>query len=247
MTRSGDLAVVVTGASSGIGYATARAFSAVGARTLLVGRDDARLQDAAEHIPGSVEVVADVTDPAGVERIVSTATAALGGIDVLVNNAGAFATAGLRDVDLADLDALLQTNIVAPVTLTQAALGNIEERQGAIVNVTSTYGHRPAPGASVYAASKAALESLTRSWALELAPRAIRVNAIAPGPTETPILRRSGLSADEAARHEQVIAEQVPLRRLAHPDEIASTAVHLALHPYITGETISVDGGLSVA
>ena len=241
------LAVVVTGASSGIGRATAAAFAMRGAATLLVGRDAERLDDAAGSIPDAVALRADLTAPHAADLVVAAALDAFGRIDVLVNNAGAFATAPLAGTDEHLLATLLQTNVTAPAALARAALPTLAASRGSIVNVSSTFGHRAAPGASAYAASKAALESLTRSWSVELADKGIRVNAVAPGPTATPILQRAGLTPEQAADHERDMIRRVPLARLGAPEEVAEVIVDIAISPYVTGQVLAVDGGLSVA
>src|SRR5690606_14740569 len=144
---------------------------------------------------------------------------------------------------------LFATNILGPTLLSQAALPSLKASKGSIVNVSSTFGHKAAPQISHYAASKAALEHLTRCWALELAPFHIRVNAVAPGPTETEILARSGLSNDAIDELKRAEAKQVPLQRRGTPEEIAAWIVNLS-NPeatWITGQVIAVDGGLSIA
>nr|WP_255553176.1 SDR family oxidoreductase [Ktedonobacter sp. SOSP1-52] len=122
------------------------------------------------------------------------------------------------------------------------------ESKGAIVNISSTYGHRPTAQGTYYAASKAALEQLTRCWALELASRGIRVNAVAPGPTETPILQQAGLSASTIETIEQDESTSIPLGRRGTPEEVASWIVSLAdpVATWLTGQVITVDGGLEL-
>lgn len=143
---------------------------------------------------------------------------------------------------------IFATNVLGPTLLARAALPHLRATRGNIVNVSSTFGHKPAAGVSHYGASKAALEHLTRSWALELASSGVRVNAVAPGPTETPMLERSGVPADALAAIKADEVKRIPLGRRGEPAEVAHWIVALAdpAAAWVTGQVVGVDGGLGV-
>jgi NAD(P)-dependent dehydrogenase (short-subunit alcohol dehydrogenase family) len=152
-------------------------------------------------------------------------------------------------VTVAQIEPILAVNVLAPSLLAAAALPHLATTRGTIVNISSTFGHRPAVGLSHYAASKAALEQLTRCWALELAPQGIRVNAVAPGPTESEALARMmSLSAAQAMTVKEQERQRIPLGRRGEPHEIASWIVRLAdpTSEWVTGQVIAVDGGLGL-
>ena len=244
-----DRVVVITGGGTGIGRAAAIQFAAAGAWVLVTGRRADPLEETALTSNRIVPVAGDLLQTSDLDRVIAAATRRWGRIDALVNNAGAFVQRPLHEIDETLVTSLFATNVLVPSLLCRAALPHLKATQGSIVNVSSTFGHKAAPQIAHYAASKAALEHLTRCWALELAPDRVRVNAVAPGPTETDILASSGLPATEIDRIKSEEAEQIPLRRRGTAEEVAAWIVRLAspAASWMTGQVIAVDGGLSIA
>ncbi|MET7603120.1 SDR family oxidoreductase [Streptomyces avermitilis] len=237
--------VLVTGAGTGIGWATARAFAAEGARVVAVGRREAPLAETAEGHPGITPLPADITAEDGPARIIDTVLDTHGRLDVLVNNAAIVGTESLATYTRTSIEPLLATNLVAPVLLTQAALPALTGSRGVIVNVSTSVGQRAWPGNSLYAATKTALELLTRSWAVELAPRGIRVSAVAPGAIATPIGRHSGFTPEQSAAIREWQLAHTPLGRIGRPEEVAWAITRLAAPDasFVTGVVLPVDGG----
>jgi NAD(P)-dependent dehydrogenase (short-subunit alcohol dehydrogenase family) len=235
-----DRVVVVTGGGSGIGRATARMFAARGDQVVVVGR---RREPLAETGAGE-PLVADVAD---VDTIAGFVRERYGRLDVLVNNAGIVRGGPLGTITARDVDELLATNLVAPVMLTQALLPLMSDG-AVVVNVSTAVGQRGWPSNSVYPAAKAALESLTRSWAVELAPRGIRVVAVAPGAIDTPIGVNQGWSPEKVSAVRAWQVAHTPLGRVGEPGEVAWAIVGLASAEagFVTGVVLPVDGGAVV-
>ncbi|WP_280871655.1 SDR family oxidoreductase [Streptomyces sp. MJP52] len=241
--------VVVTGAGTGIGRATARAFAAEGARVLAVGRRAEPLEETAAGHDRITPLAADITADGGPELIVRTVLETHGRLDVLVNNAGIVRSGALGTLTPETIAPQLATNLVAPVLLARAALASLEASGGVIVNVSTSVGQRAWPGSSVYAATKAALETLTRSWAVELAPRGVRVVAVAPGAVDTPIGEHQGLTPEQMAAVREWQLAHTPLGRIGRPQEVAWAITRLAAPAasFVTGVVLAVDGGAVVA
>lgn len=247
MLRCEGKVVLVTGAQQGIGRATALAFAHEGADVVLNYLDDpAAAEAAAAEIRAagrrSLPVQGDVSRAADVERLVAAAERELGGLDVLVNNAGIFPRSPLLELTEQDWDRVHAVNLKGAFLCVQAVARRLVARNaaGAIVNLASSAAYRGAPRGAHYVASKAGVVGLTRAAALELAPLGVRVNAVAPGLTDTAQPRAGHGEAELAA-----MGLQVPLGRMARPADVAAVTVFLASDEarHITGQVVHVNGG----
>ena len=234
---------VVTGSTGGIGLEVVRLLVAEGARVVTCGRSEAPSVGEALH------VVTDLREPAAPEALVEEAVAALGSLDVLVNNVGGAVQARFEDVADEDWDAMWQLNVMSYVRAIRAALPHLRASRGAIVNVSSTAGKRPSTGMPHYSVTKAAVLSLSRLVADLYAGDGIRCNAVTPGPTATEAwLGEGGLADQQGGDRDEVLAKVGagrPLGRLAEPAEIAAVIAFLASQraSYVTGAAWSADGG----
>jgi len=238
--------VMVTGATSGIGRAVARAFRSNGARVAAVGRNEVALNELyAADGNEALRIPADVTDVDVSRRVVADVIRTFGRLDVLVNAAGHISTGTIENTDLVAWDALMNVNLRAPFQLMQLCVPHLIETNGNIVNISSVTGLRSFPGVLAYCVSKAALDQLTRCAALELAAKKVRVNAVNPGVVVTDIHKRGGM--DEKAYIEFLEHSRTthPLGRVGNPSEIADLVLFLASEKasWITGATYSIDGG----
>jgi NAD(P)-dependent dehydrogenase (short-subunit alcohol dehydrogenase family) len=239
--------VIVTGAGTGIGRAVAELLLERGGRAVVVGRRESVLRElAADHDSDRVDVVvADLAQPGAAAEVVAAATDRFGAVHGVVNNAGLARFAALEEASDRDFERMLAINVRAPAALIRAALPQLRKDRGAVVNVSSVGGALAMPGRSFYGAGKAALNSLTRSLARELAPD-VRVNAVLPGPVDTPMWDDMGLDGPGSDALRAGLLAATPLGRFGRPDEIAGWVCHL-LDPlasgWVTGALIPVDGG----
>ncbi|GAA3061015.1 SDR family oxidoreductase [Pseudonocardia yunnanensis] len=230
---------LVTGGTAGIGLESARLLAQEGADVVITGRDVKRGKKAIDaiHEPGSVRfVAADLSNLDSVGELVRQA----GPVDIIVNNAGSFPVAATVEQQVDSFERIFDTNVRGAYFLVaQLAPHMLDRGRGSIINITSIAASKGIPGASAYSASKAALTSLTRTWAAEFGPSGVRVNAVSPGPTRTDgVLLEWGESIED-------IAKTLPLGRTARAHEIAEAVLFLASPrtSYVTGTTIHVDAG----
>jgi NAD(P)-dependent dehydrogenase (short-subunit alcohol dehydrogenase family) len=246
-TLHGETALI-TGGGSGLGLGMARCLTAAGARVVLMGRTEPALQAAvAELGERAACVVHDVTDLDRTAQAFDAACAQAGApVSILINNAGNHIKKAAVDTTPAELELMLQTHVVAAHTLTRAALpGMLERRHGSILFTASMAALFGIPYVSAYSAAKAALVGLTRALAGEVGAHGVRVNAIAPGWIESPMLRKS-LDGDDQRRRK--ILDRTPLQRFGDPEDIGWAAVYLCSPAgrFVTGAVLPVDGGASV-
>lgn len=240
--------VIVTGASSGIGAATAVFLSRLGAKLSLTGRNVENLQkvskDCEPNTP-TFSVTADLTKEADIENIVKKTIDHYGQIDVLVNNAGIIETGTIENTSLAQYDRLMNTNVRSIYYLTMLAVPHLLKTKGNIVNVSSVNGIRSFPGVLAYNVSKASVDQFTRCVALELAPKGVRVNCVNPGVILTELQKRGGMNDEQYAAFLARTKDTHALGRPGKPDEVAATIAFLAsdLASNITGASVPVDGG----
>src|SRR5215471_8056520 len=234
---------IVTGATSGIGMATARKFAEQGGKVAAAGRK----KEVLSKIAGAnvktyaVDLLNERDTAAFVKRVLGD----LGGIDILVNAAGIIANGTIENTTLADYDIMMNINVRSIFQLIQLALPSIIERKGNIVNVSSVTGLRAFPNVLAYCVSKAAIDQLTRCAALELAPKGVRINAVNPGVVRTNLHRNSGMNEDTYSAFVERSKTTHPLGRVGEAEEIADLILFLASSKagWITGGTYSIDGG----
>lgn len=247
MTRFQGKSVLVTGGTSGIGLATAKAFAAEGARVVVTGRDEAALEEARRVLGADAVVVRnDAGSVAAARELAAVIRQANITLDAVFINAGAAKFAPFTDVDEALWDATFNTNVKGAYFQIQSLVPLLNKGASIVIN-GSINAHIGMPGSSVYAASKAAVISLAKTLSAELLPRGVRVNVVSPGPVQTPLYGKLGMDAAALEATAAQILNQVPLGRFGTPEEIAATVLHLSSpeSAFIVGTEIIADGGMS--
>ncbi len=243
-----DKVFIVTGASSGIGRATARMAAERGANVVAVARREGELKSLASSTPDAFEIIpADVTDEENRKRIVEQVLRRFGAIDVLVNAAGIIANGTIENTTLEQWDTMFDINLRSLFHLTQLCLPSLLSRKGNIVNVSSVTGIRAFPNVLAYCVSKAGVDQFTRCVALEMGSKGVRINAVDPGVVVTNLHRRGGMQEDSYAKFLEHSKTTHPIGRVGQPEEVAELILFLASERagWITGASFSIDGGRS--
>lgn len=247
MSKLAGKTAIITGATSGMGLDTAKLFLQEGAKVVLTGRSQAKLDALKDQLTGDYLLVkADASSLEDSKALIAQTLATFGKIDILFLNAGIFKALPIGMLSEEIFDEIYNINVKGPLFTVNEAVSSINEG-GTIIFNTSVSNVKGMPGVSIYGSSKASLRSIVRTLATELAGKNIRVNAISPGPIETPIYSKTNLSNEEIEGFAAGIAGQVPLGRFGKGDEVAKTALFLASDDasYITGSEIPVDGGMA--
>ncbi|NNE65280.1 MAG: SDR family oxidoreductase [Pyrinomonadaceae bacterium] len=244
--------VIVTGASSGIGYRTALLFASRGSKVTACGRNEkalGALRDECAEMEGEIRIhLSDLRESTQLDRLVGDTVDAFDGIDVLVNSAGIIGNGTIETTETEDWDRMMDINLRSVFQLTSLCVPYLKESEGAIVNVSSVAGPRAFPNVLAYCVSKAGLDQLTRCAALELAEDKVRVNAVNPGVVVSNLHKRSGLDEEEYEAFLEHSKTTHPLGRVGQPEEIADLIYFLASDNagWITGGTFEIDGGRSL-
>jgi len=237
---------VITGGNSGIGFATAKKFKDEGATVVITGRSEEKVKQAAAEL-GVEGIVADVEDLSSIDRLVEQVKNTYGAIDSLFVNAGVFVPSPLGHIEEASYDYQMGINLKGAIFTLEKFLPVLKEG-ASVINLSSINAYTGMPNTAIYAASKAALNSFTKTAATELAPRKIRVNAVNPGPIATPIFGKTGMPEDQLQGFAGAMQERIPLKRFGEPSEIADLVCFLASDQssFMTGSEINIDGGINI-
>jgi len=246
MSNLSGKTAVVTGGNSGIGFATAKKLKADGANVIITGRSSERVEGAANEL-GVTGIVADVTNLVALDALVEKVKSQFGQLDILFVNAGIFSPAPVGQNTEEMFDTQMGVNFKGAVFSIEKFLPLLNDG-ASIINLSSINAYTGMPNTSIYAASKAALNAYTRTAATELAPRKIRVNAVNPGPVNTPIFGKTGMPEEQLNEFAAAIQNRIPLKRFGQPEDIANLVAFLASDDasFITGSEYNIDGGMNV-
>ncbi|MEM7110563.1 MAG: glucose 1-dehydrogenase [Bacteroidota bacterium] len=246
MSHLNGKVAVVTGGNSGIGYSAAKKLKEDGATVIITGRSAEKVSTAAEEL-GVVGITADVSDLSAIDSAVSQVKDQFGNVDILFVNAGIFSPAPVGSISEEMFDHQMGINFKGAVFTIEKFLPIINDG-ASIINLSSVNAYTGMPNTAVYAASKAAMNSYTRTAATELAPRKIRVNAVNPGPVYTPIFGKTGMPEEQLQGFADAMQNRVPLKRFGQPEDIAELVAFLASDKasFITGGEYNIDGGINV-
>ena len=246
MSELNGKVAVVTGGNSGIGFSTAKKFKEEEATVIIIGRSKEKVNTAATEL-GVKGIVADVSSLSAIDNAVNEIKSEFGNIDTLFVNAGVFIPAPVGQITEDMFDSLTNINFKGAV-FTIEKFSPILNDGASIINLSSINAYTGMPNTAVYGASKAALNSYTRTAATELAPRKIRVNAVNPGPIATPIFSKTGMSEEQLKGMGEAMQNRIPLKRYGQPEEIAELVTFLASDKasFITGSEYNIDGGVNI-
>ncbi|MBX2971122.1 MAG: SDR family oxidoreductase [Cyclobacteriaceae bacterium] len=243
----GKKIAIVTGGSSGIGFAIARKLACQNIHTIIIGRDEQRLNEAANLLGENGQAISfDITNLNSIPELVNRIIQEHGQVDILVNNAGINLKKSALEVTDQEFQQILLTNLTSVFALTrEVAKSMVEKKSGSIINISSMAAQYGLPGVVAYAASKTAIEGMTRTLAVELSPHGVRVNCIAPGFIAT---KMSATALNSDPERKQKVLSRTPMGRLGNPDDVANAAYFLASDDstFITGTVVPVDGGNSI-
>ena len=244
-TLNGKVAVV-TGGNSGIGYATAKKLKQQGAKVIITGRSIEKVEVAAVEL-GVKGLVADVSDLSAIDNLVNQVKSEFGKVDILFVNAGVFQPTPIGSISEEIFDNQMGINFKGALFTTEKFLPILNDG-ASIINLSSVNAYTGMPNTAVYAASKAALNSYTRTAATELAPRKIRINSVNPGPVSTPIFGKTGMEEEQINGFAEALQNRIPLKRFGQPEDIANLVAFLASDDasFITGSEYNIDGGINI-
>ena len=247
MSKLSGKVAIITGGTSGMGLDTAKLFLQQGAKVVITGRNRAKLDELQSQLEGDYLLVrADASNLQDSKNLIQKTVDAFGNIDIIFLNAGIFRALPLGQLNEEVFDEIYNINVKGPLFTVNEAVPYLNDG-GSIIFNTSVSNVKGMPGVSIYGSSKAALRSIVRTLATELAEKNIRVNAISPGPIETPIWNKTNLTEEQISGFAEGVSGQVPLGRFGKGVEVANTALFLASNDasYITGSEIPVDGGMA--
>jgi NAD(P)-dependent dehydrogenase (short-subunit alcohol dehydrogenase family) len=236
---------LVTGGSSGIGFAIAKELIAEGAKVIITGRNQSAVENSSKET-GALGIVSDQSDLAAIDKLVSTTRSEFEKIDILVLNAGVYSIAPFEMVSESTYDSVMDINLKGVFFTLQKFIPLLNEGASVVIISSIAALATPAAGQSVYSASKAALNSFVRSLSFELAPKGIRINAVCPGPTETPVFGKVGLSDEDLGQMAVAIQNKIPVKRFGDAADVAKLVSFISSGDasFITGAEYVIDGGL---